>query len=339
MAQINPSLIHQLTGKPLNEIPESPTPSWIPGTLGKLVNKHKEKIERLFEENHFMITCRSCGRKGKYDVGLMVINADVQKEENSADRIQTTGYFRCKHCNDAGNWELPADFYLASLGTTLGKLASFDTGEKSTFGKNLLYDGSWHLYSTDAEEYLLGKLRETPDSSFIWNRLGNLYHKGGRPELAASVFEHSLSIDPAQVESHYTLAGFLRQIKEYEKSAFHFKQMLLHASSYTEIPAKELREILSVGLQSLLWMSLKSDGSISFLPSAGEAEAAGKKHNFQGKSSTVDLEIIPEELDSFYPIAEMYMGPLRKRLPKSLRTFSPQPAGQKKKKKRKKRKK
>ncbi|MBN6205685.1 hypothetical protein JYK21_04400 [Ralstonia pickettii] len=69
-----------------------------------------------------MITCKSCGRKGKYDVGLMVINTDLEKDnkEESNKKIQTTGYFRCKHCNDAGNWEMSADFYILAYGRRNG---------------------------------------------------------------------------------------------------------------------------------------------------------------------------------------------------------------------------
>ena|SRR5690625_1293906 len=81
-AQINPILIQQLTGKAITEIPESPTLSWIPGNYASLINRHKDKIERRFGENSFMIKCKSCGRKGKYDVGLMNINTDKEDPEN-----------------------------------------------------------------------------------------------------------------------------------------------------------------------------------------------------------------------------------------------------------------
>ena len=75
--------------------------------------------------------------------------------------------------------------------------------------ENLLYDGSWHLFSSDAETYHFHKLESDPNNSFVWSRLGNLYHKGNRPELAASVFEHCVAIDPNQTEAHYTLGILL----------------------------------------------------------------------------------------------------------------------------------
>ncbi|WP_158701645.1 hypothetical protein [Lentibacillus sp. Marseille-P4043] len=193
-AEINPLLIQQLTGKDAADIPSSPTISWLPGRYAKQVNRKKEDIEKHFGENSFMIKCNSCGRKGKYDVGLMIYNHDEKKNaDDPASKIQTTGYFRCKHCNDAGNWEMPTQFSIAPMA---GVLASVAGGMKDRFeiGESQLYDGSWHLFSSDGEMHLFNQLEEDPANSFIWNRLGNLYDKGNRPELAACVYEYSYSL-------------------------------------------------------------------------------------------------------------------------------------------------
>lgn len=320
-AQINPLLIERLTDKEIKEIPESPTVSWLPGKYARLINRKKGNIERIFEENPFMITCTSCGRKGKYDVGLMVINTDLEKNEvASKDRIQTTGYFRCKHCNDAGNWEVPKQFAMAAM---TGMLVQASTGkkDKSTYGKNLLYDGSWHLFSSDGEKHLLHKLSEDPNNSFIWNRLGNLYQKGNRPELAASVFEHSITIDPDQIESHFTLGSFLAQIDEYEKSAYHFKQMLLRASNYQSMPAEGFRQLVAAGLQELFFIKQLSNGEISFLPSREELESSGRRDVLEYNRIGKEIEIIPDDIESFYPFAELFMGPQSRNLPSSTRTL------------------
>jgi predicted Zn-dependent protease len=93
----------------------------------------------------------------------------------------------------------------------------------------LLFGGSWHRYSTDSEEYLLNLLKKDPYDSFIWNRLGNLYRKGNRPELATCVFEHFIMIFPGQAESHLTLGDMLSQISYLKNAGYHLRQMLLSA--------------------------------------------------------------------------------------------------------------
>jgi len=101
-AQINPQLIQLLSGKEVTEIPESPPKSLLPGKYAELVSRNGKKIQRYFEENELALTCKNCGREGKYDVGLIVVNDDPEKlDEEPGSIIQTTGYFRCRHCNAA----------------------------------------------------------------------------------------------------------------------------------------------------------------------------------------------------------------------------------------------
>lgn len=94
-----------------------------------------------------------------------------------------------------------------------------------SIGKTALHDGTSFQWVTDAEEHLLDLLAD-PDpkqAGFLWNRLGNLYIQGKRPELAAAAFEKSLQADPAQAESHFSLGLLLDQIRENEKAAYHYK--------------------------------------------------------------------------------------------------------------------
>src|SRR5690625_3429675 len=114
-AQINPLLIHLMTKQPLNEISSSPTISALPGKYGRLINRQKNTIEKVLTENFYMITCKSCGRKGKYNVGMLFFEPERVKDGKTDDVVQTTGYFRCKHCNDAGNWEMPVQFKLFTM--------------------------------------------------------------------------------------------------------------------------------------------------------------------------------------------------------------------------------
>ncbi|WP_077302117.1 tetratricopeptide repeat protein [Virgibacillus pantothenticus] len=320
-AQINPKLIQLLTNTSIADIPDSPTRSWLPGKYAMTVYKQKDQVKRKFPENHFMLTCNSCGRKGKYDVGMMVINPDL---DNITENIQTTGYFRCKHCNEAGDWKLPNEFYLRSTVDLLSKSmdGDFPIEGVCTIGENRLYDGSKHIFTSDAETYLLNQLEKDPSNAYIWNRLGNLYDKGGRPELAVSVLEHSIGLDFYQTESYYTLATLLFDIAKYEEAASYFRKALVTAYKYDKLDAKGLRDLLAVGLEKLFYMHQRSNGEISFVPTKEEIEAANT--SVSGKESyylDTDIEVFPGDPQSFYPIAEMYMGKMANRIPKRDRVW------------------
>jgi hypothetical protein len=59
-------------------------------------------------------------------------------------------------------------------------------------GEIRLYDGSLPKWATDAEEAFLTKLMYNGSDGLLWDKLGNLYLRGGRPELAAAAFEKSI---------------------------------------------------------------------------------------------------------------------------------------------------
>ncbi|WP_299093872.1 type IV pilus biogenesis/stability protein PilW [uncultured Metabacillus sp.] len=299
---------------------DCPTTNLLPGKYVKTILQNKKSLNPIIEENNQMLICKSCGRKGKYDVGMLVVNVDKEKNpDNISDTIQMTGYFRCKHCNDAGNWELPTNLLMFTM---FSALPLGNSGQKqSTIGKNLLFDGSWHRYTTDAEEYLLNLLKENPQDSYVWNRLGNLYHKGNRPELAVSVFEHSILIDPGQTESHFTLGDMLAQISDLPNAGYHFRQMLLSAEAYKRMPAVKLREILANGLLLLFLMHDHTNGEVPFLPTLDEIKASGRK-GAPVNLAEMELEIFPDDVDSFFPIAEMYMGVRAKEIPIREKTFN-----------------
>ncbi|WP_188456625.1 tetratricopeptide repeat protein [Virgibacillus oceani] len=334
VSQINPKLIKLLIEDKTKEIPDSPTKSCLTGKYVNTIIKNNEKVDRFHQENSFMLTCKSCGRKGKYDVGHMVVNTDGN---DSVQSIQTTGYFRCKHCNDAGNWEMPNDFMILPLATVLKQIGSDGQNDnRCSVGKFELFDGSWHLYSSDAENHLLTKINENPLDGYLWNRLGNLYHQGNRPELAVNAFEQSVAIDPNQTESHYTLGNLLSQMEDFENAAYHYKRMLLTASDYRAVTTETLRQILAVGLQGLYIISQISGGDIPFLPTRDELIEAGKLKEFESNVVDMEIEIVPNQTESFYPSAEIYMGARQKELPASIRTLK-KPKYKKKTKKRHKR--
>ncbi|NBJ68169.1 MULTISPECIES: tetratricopeptide repeat protein [Clostridia] len=322
-AQINPKLIRLLTHTSRADIPDSPTRSWLPGKYAMTVYKQRDQVKRKFPENHLMLTCNSCGRKGKYDVGMMVINPEL---DNMTDNIQTTGYFRCKHCNEAGDWTLPNEFYLRSTWGLIAENMDGDFPMESicTVGENRLYDGSKHIFTSDAEAHLLNLLEKDPSDAYIWNRLGNIYDKGGRPELAVSVLEHSIGLDIYQTESYYTLANLLFEITEYEEAASYFRKALVTACEYDKLDAKSLRDALAVCLEKLFYLYQHSDGKISFVPTDEEREATSTSVPTPNKEFyylDTEIEVFPGDPQSFYPFAEMYMGKMANRIPKRDRAW------------------
>ncbi|WP_400243822.1 hypothetical protein AB3U99_21705 [Niallia sp. JL1B1071] len=333
-AQINPLLVQVLSNEEVKE--NIPTISSVPGKYVREMFNQIKAINPISVVNHQTLTCTSCGRKGKYDVGMIVVNVD-KKDGNMSDNIQTTGYYRCKHCNAAGNWELPQSMLFQAL------TAALPLGDKgiSLVGKNLLFDGSWHKHATDAEEYLLHLIQENPNDSYLWNRLGNIYRTGNRPELATSAYEHSIAIDPKQVESHYTLGLLLLDIKDYLNAGYHIRQSLLYAEGYKKLEAMQLREMLAIGLQSLLIIHYNSEGSVPFIPTEEERQATGRFSSSNGYDSIeIELDIDPNEISTFYPLAEMYMGIRAKEINLRNRTYQmPSTTPSKKKKVRKKKRK
>lgn len=313
--QINPILVELLSNKQFNEIPSSPTISQLSSKYASQIRKNQDMVDDLLPVNHYMMKCESCGRKGQYNIGLLVVNVDAGKKDMD---FQMTGYFRCKHCNVAGNWEDSNDIYMLA---TTSLLAPEQMKDRVNIGDYMLYDGSKHKYASDGEEHLLSKIREYPNDAFAWNRLGNLYHKGGRPELAVAAFEKSLSIDSKQVESHYTLGSMLSEIGDVISASYHFKQMSMQAAEYKDMHAEDLRGMLANGLLIAFSNSFHSQKEDLFLPKPDDFLASGKRSKEEVASILNNLEIVEDDVTAFYPLAEMYMEDRQKEIPRDKRSL------------------
>lgn len=274
-------------------------------------------------------------KKGKYNIGHVTINLDKYKKDSKEEmdeHIQTTGYFRCRNCNSAGKWEITNDFRLVQLTAVMSFNTPMADGRFS-FGENRLFDGSSHKYGSNVEEYLLNKILGLKEDSFLWNRLGNSYFKGDRPDLAVCAYEHSLSLEPMQTESLFSLGMILEDI-EPKVAANFYHRMLISANQYTKMKAEELRDLLSNGLRSLMYLNLNSNGEISVIPpiSLYEECQIDMLSSPDDEFSFVEGNIDPDNLASFYPFVEIFMGKQRDGLPRRKVYFA-----RKKKKQRKKR--
>ncbi|WP_025693221.1 tetratricopeptide repeat protein [Paenibacillus zanthoxyli] len=332
---INPKLIAVMTGA---ELPtdEAPTAEMLPGSAARMVAKRIKKVAPGYKSNKQRLRCMRCGHAAVYDIGMTVFNGtdwtkavensdylsntntDFDMRQNLIDHAQFTGYIRCVRCNGAGAWEFTSSLFTLGL---MGRVmrAKEDPDVSFMLGKMQLYDGTSPQWVSDGEERFLERLRNDPIDSHLWNRLGNLYHKGGRPELAAAVFEHAVGVDPSHVESHYSLADLLLQIGELELAARHFRQTLVHARAYTKLDGLKLRDFLADSLCKLLDIHRETKEKVPFLPTEEEL-AVMKQLTETAAAATHEIHLYEFDLqsgdrESFLPVAEMYMGTLTDDIP------------------------
>lgn len=306
----NPSLIHAMIGKSCEDIHNSPSVSALPGTLPARIVQNSADIPRKYPKNEFVFVCKQCGKRGRYDVGHISIDLQGYRRgdgKSITDYIQMTGYFRCKFCNSAGEWGVTQDFQMKMMQAIAGMSMMVDDPLYS-FSMNQMYDGFRPKYGSDAEEHLLTKIMDTPKDSYLWNRLGNAYFGGGRSDLAASSFEHSLVLDHLQMESYFSL-GMIIEILDPETAVRYYHKMLAVAPYYKRLKPAPLKELVAAGLNNLLHIIEILDEQISVMPlpdvyeelGLSYKQAAGKNsRSFEG---TLELD----NLRSFYPLAEWFI--------------------------------
>lgn len=96
----------------------------------------------------------------------------------------------------------------------------------------------------------------------MWNKLGNLYLAGARPELAMVAFERSIVIDSNQMESHLSTAKILLYVEDYQHTIYHLHQMMLSAEHYEHLDANRLRELVRMESVKFSLLRLNRNRSI-----------------------------------------------------------------------------
>lgn len=322
----NPLLLDALNNTTIDSEEVEKTPSnQLPGKYVQQVLEKKEDVPSLFSENIYTLKCKNCGKKFKYDLGLIVVNEKkYMKEENPPifETIQATGYFRCKNCNAAGNWEETSDLLIGITTSMAALLARMGDESNIQLGEFRMFDGSFHRWSTDSEAYLLSKIMEDKQNSFLWNRLGNIYYKGGRPELATAAFERSLQLNPFQTESHFSIGEILDSVGESDAAFYHLRETLITAQHYNHLEPMRLRDMLTDNLLLLFQKHSDIESFFSFLPTGQEIVGEPDEKQQEKMFGTgIDLELFPDEPVSFFPLAEMYMGRMAKKIPSRDRTL------------------
>lgn len=305
---ISPALVSMLTGKDESLLPPRLTISMVPGRYVTKIARNKALVAPQHPVNKHMLECGQCGRQGQYDLGYIAFSLPKHEERNwAADSggMQCTGFFRCKHCNAAGDWRVSSTFSMFQFSAAMAEL----TGSRSAsmgFARIHLFDGTEPKWATDAEGHLLGKLRSEGPDAYIWDRLGNLYLSGNRPELAMAAFERAVELDSAQLESQYSIGDLLYQIQEPVAAAHHLRLALANARFYDKLDKTHLRNMMAVTLKNLMVMHL-ANPDIAFVPTEeeyGDTVPPSREGPLQFKQFPLDLDVA----ESFYPLADLYMG-------------------------------
>lgn len=79
---------------------------------------------------------------------------------------------------------------------------------------------------------------------------------------------------------------------------------------------------LANGLRLLFLMNCHTDGEIPILPTTNEILVAGQNVEEFAKFGKIEFEVDPDSGDSFFPLAELYMGMRAKEIPIKMRTLN-----------------
>ncbi|KOS71701.1 hypothetical protein AEA09_01575 [Lysinibacillus contaminans] len=123
-----------------------------------------------------------------------------------------------------------------------------------------------------------------------------------------AAFEKSIAIDPTQIESHLSIANILMDIKDYQHTIYHLHQKMLSAEHYEHLDATRLRELLAHGICTSFIASAESKQKFSPLPMKEHVIAADREINLDTPELLQGIELHSDDVTSFYPLAEAFMG-------------------------------
>lgn len=200
------------------------------------------------------LVCGACKKRGRFRVGTVVVAPEFVKrgpDEPIDAYVGFTGYFRCRHCDAGGPWEL-TDATRARL-LALLVLHAVGAGDLPIFiGEARTFDGRSFRYPTESEAHLKGLINAEPARAFLWVRLGNVYKHGGRDDLAEGAYRRAVELAPEDAEAHACLADVLADGGQRKRAVPHWKAVLEHVRAATHL-RRELRlSMVSAALEGLL---------------------------------------------------------------------------------------
>jgi hypothetical protein len=212
--------------------------SAIPGPMHRLTPAAIHAPER-----DLSLTCRKCGVTATYRVGKVLLRPDKDASEPE-DHCSFTAHFRCVSCKASGPWSFTAETLLITMGMIARK--------EVQLGRLQLFDGTPVRSPAEGEDLLKARIAESPESAFLWTKLGNLYKNGGALGLAREALTKAIDLAPDCVEAHHLLGQILFEDADPRASVPHFHAVLRHAREAEGIDRDLLRDIVRSTLDHLL---------------------------------------------------------------------------------------
>lgn len=273
--QLSPRLLSIVTHKDLERLPKRLTPSMFPGNYSRIVMRHR----RMVRPTHPLVrlACRSCGRQADYPIYPMAVSREFLAHPGSMNlgSLQMMAYIRCKGCNAAEQLDFPnrrMPFLLQAQLIAAGAVPAGADPEKSpvNYGIYEMFDGTRPRSAIDAEAHLLDLIEAgTADVAFLWDRLGNIYERGGRADLAAVAFEQSIQIDARQFESLYSLGLLLTDVGALDDGGYLLRRALACAAGYRRLAGPTQRAVVVDVLTRL------AERNMPIWPTADEVSLSG----------------------------------------------------------------
>lgn len=286
--RLSPRLLSVVTQVPLERLPTRLTPSMFPGQQGRVVMRHRQVFKSA--QPLVRLVCQVCGRRADYPLYPIAFQREFLENGSSLsdDRIQVMAYIRCKGCNAADQLEFPDGTMPLLLRARLigaARLPVDSDPENSpiTYGIFEMFDGTRPATAKDAEDHLLDLIEAgSGDAAFLWDRLGNIYERGGRQDLAAVAFEQAIRIDPRQLESLYSLGLVLVEVGAVREGAHLLRRAFACAAGYRRLRPETRRWIVVEALSRL------DQFQAPFWPTADEVRMSGDGIE-RGAPPAVDL--------------------------------------------------
>lgn len=238
------------------------------------------------------LVCAACGSKQTYDVGTVI----MKEEATGNERFQFTNYFRCRHCDSPGPFEV-ADHLKIIAEIPRGKLRKHP---KVLQGRMELFDGAMHQTVAMSEEYLKRLIAKDPNNAFLHTRMGNLLRGSGQKSGALESYKRAVELDPREIEALSSLKELLIERGDYGSALRHSGAILEAIGTGRRAATEELtRAILSAALY------LMNEYAADFLD-AWEGQSQAFRHTPDGRvlKAFMDLECdLDEQVQSFVDAA------------------------------------
>lgn len=98
------------------------------------------------------------------------------------------------------------------------------------------------------------------------------------------------------------------QLKNYKQVTHHLHQMMIGAASYKHLEINRLRELLAHGICTSFIAAYESKDKYAALPTQEQLLTAGSSVNLQSDKLPRYLNLSSENITTFYPLAEAFMG-------------------------------